>query len=137
MLHRRMSLPSLLLALSFDKFGLFVPVAFLAAVLAGPLGVELLATSSSLSTVRSTRGESSCCGSVVGSSGVMQDGHKDWSGVSQVVPRKDSLPAVVGITFVPHPDNSFFPSQLTFFPKQWHCTQLHHAQSNVINFMHT
>ena len=32
----------------------------------------------------------------------MQDSQKDWSGASQVVPRKDSLPTAVGITFVPH-----------------------------------
>ena len=43
------------LALSFDKFGLFLPVAFFAPVLAGQPGVELLAPSSSLASVRPMR----------------------------------------------------------------------------------
>ena len=46
----------------------------------GLVTAELLGPSSSLSTVRSTRGESSSCGSVVGSSGGMQDGQKESSG---------------------------------------------------------
>ena len=73
--------------------------------------VELLASSSSLSTVRSTRGEFSSCSSVVDSSGVMQDGLKESSGSKKGFAARGCRRHLV--------TTSMFSSQ-----SKWHCTNI-------------